>query len=323
MSRPRNSPLVLALFFAALLMACDGGTEPTPTSAPQPATPTRAAALPTVTRGLGVEDSPAATQAPSDEVRVPPSPIPTQQTVVVSSPIPAPTPIGVTVTGGELDIADMIAHYFQLFYEYRTLERGRVPGVENMNPNLVGSLAGGVYRDYTLRLLLKDIHDAANGLLIEVSYSDVAVTIDEWQPDADGGGKALVTVRRTKHETRKDAAPTHDMATLRYRLVLSAPNGQWQAVDMYNEATGHWVSEMAAPAPEDVASEIRQFFEEFYEARSLAPGGEFDLDRALGMTALTYQEYALPKLEGLQREVAEGKLVSISYTDISTEIMGW
>src|SRR5205085_7524842 len=58
-------------------------------------------------------------------------------------------------------------------------------------------------------------------------------------------------------------------------------------------------------------------------ARSLKPGGKFDIDTAREQSAFAFQDYTIPLLEKQQEEVDRGKLTSVSYSDIKTEVVSW
>ena len=117
--------------------------------------------------------------------------------------------------------------------------------------------------------------------------------MDNWQPGADGSGTALATVHRTRTDTRKGIAPTAATADLQFRLHrslvpdpgtgLSGPS--WVAYDYFNGGANQWVSEAVPPPPADINKEIAAFFQAFYAARTLAPGGKFDIAKTQELTA--------------------------------------
>src|SRR6185503_445442 len=108
-----------------------------------------------------------------------------------------------------------LADYFREFYNTRTLQRGGV-----LSPNWVRNILDEPYLDYAISQVRKDMSEADAGRLLEVSYSDVSATLDKWQAVSSnsGSGTAVVSVKRTRHLTRKDSAPVADAATLRFKL---------------------------------------------------------------------------------------------------------
>jgi len=306
MSRLRFSlPLMLLL-----LAACDQSTPVGPT--PVPATATAEAANFTP----GPENTPAATVVlPS-----PTSPgvfvIPTEEVTPTAEPVVIATPGG----SGGLGIDREVNDYFIQFYQGRTLTDGF------FDIELARNLTDEPYRDYTVSLLQKDMDAVNAGELVAVNYSDIRVNLDEWQPRENGAGTAFVTVSRTKHETRKGAQPSTTTSTdLRFKLERRVIDigVTWVAVDFYNPASGQWISEHVPPPTGDVADEIQDYFEEFYAARTLLPGGRFDLEKTAQITEFAYQEYTMPLLERQQEEADQGKLTEVSYSDIRAEVVNW
>ena len=151
--------------------------------------------------------------------------------------------------------------------------------------------------------------------------------LEEWQPGEGGGGTARVSVTRTLTTERSDRQEAPQTATYQFRVQRQALGGPdsiaWVAVDFLNPATGRWVSEPTPASTQQLTAEIQRFFEEFYAARSVARGGQLDLFKTQILTQFSYSAYTMPLLEGQQREVAEGKIVSIAYRDIKVKLIDY
>src|SRR5262249_15147056 len=79
----------------------------------------------------------------------------------------------------------------------------------------------------------------------------------------------------------------------------------------------------AKPYPIDVGqdtrSELNAFFNAFYKARTLVPGGQFDFQTTRSLTAAPYQEYTVSLLQNDADDAAARKLLSVMYTGISVQ----
>lgn len=295
--------------FVFLLAACDQSAPVGPS--PVPATAT--AEAPTAT--LGTE----ATTAPTSDLSTPTSP--GVFVIPIGEATPTAKPVVIVPSGGSgnVDIDREVNEFFIQFYQGRTLTDGF------FDIELVRNLTDEPYRDYTVSLLQNDAGDVDAGKLIAVSYSDIKVEVDEWQPRENGAGTVFVSVSRNKHETRQGAPPSTNATDLRFKLERRPMNlgVAWVAVDFYNPASGQWISQHVPPPPGDIGEEVQEYFEVFYAARTLLPGGRFDIDRTTQITEFAYQEYTLPLLERQQQEADEGKLTEVTYSDIKTEVANW
>jgi len=220
------------------------------------------------------------------------------------------------------NIEQEVRSFFELFYQARTLERGG-----SLSADSLSRLVDAAYADYTLPLFDNDIDDAKQGKLLAVSFSDLDVKLDEWQPAADGqAGTALVSVTRTRTAVRTDRNEAPQTATYQFRLRRepAADAGvAWVATDFLNPATRRWVSEPAVAAEDRIAGEIQNFFKEFYAARTLTPGGKLDFEKTTALTQLSYREYTLPLLQRQQDEVDAGVLIAVAYTDLKVQVLNY
>jgi hypothetical protein len=73
----------------------------------------------------------------------------------------------------------------------------------------------------------------------------------------------------------------------------------------------------------DYVSELQTFFTTFYKARTLAPGGQFDIATTRGLTAPPYQEYTIDLLQQDVADAQAGNLLAVNYTDISVKLVQW
>ncbi|MGN6359297.1 MAG: hypothetical protein ACTHNK_02800 [Thermomicrobiales bacterium] len=73
----------------------------------------------------------------------------------------------------------------------------------------------------------------------------------------------------------------------------------------------------------DYTSELQTFFTTFYKARTLAPGGQFDIATTRGLTAPPYQEYTIDLLQQDIADAQAGKLLAVTYTDIGVKLVQW
>lgn len=355
MSRLR---LLLGLMVLLLLAACDTGAPatpvpPSPTAAPVPATATTLPPTDTVAAPTATVPAPTATTvaaAPPTDTAAPPTDTaaaPATGTVEAVQPTPIGTIVGdtfviptvaptvpiqpvllaVTPAAGRIDVAAEVAAFFKEFYDARTFAKdaSSFDLVERSR-----ALTDEPYRDYTITLLQKDADAFDAGLLVNTTYSAVSTSVEQWTPGANGTGTAIVAVTRTRTDTRKGIAPSSATANLRFKLERRPqPDGDaqavsWVAVDFFNPATNSWVSANVPPATADIAKEIDAFFKnDFYPARSLAPGGKFNIEKTLEITAFAYQDYTIPLLQKQQDEANQGKVTRVTYTDIKTEVVSW
>ena len=353
MSRLR---LLLGLMVLLLLAACDAGAPATavPTAVPSTATtvpiaPTDTAAPPAPTVAAPTDTVPAPTATtvaaapPTDTASAPatstveavqPTPIGTIVGDVFMVPAVAPTvpiqPVLLAVTpaaAGRIDVAAEVAAFFKEFYDARTFTKdaSSFDLVERSR-----ALTDEPYPDYTITLLQKDADAFDAGLLVNTTYSAVSTSVEQWTPGANGTGTAIVAVTRTRTDTRKGIAPSSATANLRFKLERRPqPDGDtqavsWVAVDFFNPATNGWVSANVPPATADIAKEIDAFFKnDFYPARSLVPGGKFNIEKTLEITAFAYQDYTIPLLQKQQADANAGNVTRVTYTDIKTEVVSW
>ncbi len=310
--------LLLLLLMAALVVlgGCDQGAQPATLLPPQP-TPT----IETVVTPTPVAELPTSSVKGEGKVVAVATSVGTF-VVPIEALTPAAKPVFLSgvMAAGTPNIGHEVADYFNNLYEARTLQPGGGFDIER-----VRGLTDEPYRDYTITLLQKDADQASAGKLVEVSYSGLNSKVDEWQPGENGNGTATVTLTRTKHETHKGAGPTANTATLRFKLERRALQGgvSWVAVDFFDAVGGKWISESAPPPPQDIAAELDTFFNQFYMARSLTPGGKFDIEKTKEITAFAYQDYTVPLLQRQQEEADAGKITSVSYSDIKTEVVSW
>lgn len=205
-----------ALCFVLILAGCStGGGRPidsiTPPSAAT-AAPTAALISPTQSSAAAPTAAPtnqptlaAVTEAPAqpDATSVQPT-LPVAGNFVVPSKaqLPPTRTVLPNATYAAPNIEQEVRSFFELFYQARTLERGG-----SLSADALGQLVDAAYSDYTLPLFEKDINDAKQGNLLAVSFSDLDVKLDEWQPAADGlAGSALVSVTRTRTASAMTAA---------------------------------------------------------------------------------------------------------------------
>lgn len=334
MARPR---LVTALSLATLILlaACDG-------SAPLPATPIATAPAPAPSATFTTAPSEAAPPTSDAQVEVTAGPqtdagqLPAFDALPDVSPVDAAgTPItalespgaadvqgGITRSAGsgptQAELAEEITAYFDSFYMARSLE----VGTSDFSLDWIRIITQEPYRSYTIGLLRKDQEEVDAGKVLTVAYKDITTKLDKWQPGSGETGTALVTVKRAKVTTRKGAAAQSEVASLQFRLQRRGAN-DWLAFDAYNTGTGRWVSESVPPPSQNVVKEIDNYFREFYAARTLQPGGKFDIKKTEYITAFTYRDYTVPLLERQQAEANGGKLTKVTYSNIKTEVVSW
>ncbi len=71
----------------------------------------------------------------------------------------------------------------------------------------------------------------------------------------------------------------------------------------------------------DVAAEIQAFFARFYQARTLNPGGSFDLTTVTNLTEQPYRDYTLGLLRKNAADVQAGTLREVQYSDIAVRVV--
>src|SRR5207245_9070317 len=70
-------------------------------------------------------------------------------------------------------------------------------------------------------------------------------------------------------------------------------------------------------------SELSTFFNDFYAARSLAPGQPLDLNRSGPLVAGSYSAYTMPLLEKTKAEAESGALKEVRYGEIFVKLQSW
>jgi hypothetical protein len=217
------------------------------------------------------------------------------------------------------DVEGELRAFFERVYQARTIQRGVKPSADALR-----QLVDGAYADYTIPLFEREVADADAGRLLEATFSGLEVALDEWKPAADGlSGTALVSVTRTRTTGRSDRQEAPQTATYQFRAERrrSGEGVAWVATDFLNPATNLWISQPSAAQDPQVDAQIQDFFKRFYAARTLAPGGKFDVDTTIQLTQLAYQDYTLPLLTRQQEEADAGKLTAVEYTDLKVEVL--
>jgi hypothetical protein len=309
--------ILLGLFTMLLLAGCNNGPQPTPTGVSgliPGGQPTTAPLAPTavVENTSNIIDI----ATPSGSFV-----IPAAQPTSPSKPVKLQIEqSGIAPASGVPDLSKELAAFFKAFYDARTLTQDKY-----FDFDMVRDLTDEPYRDYTVVLLQKDAAEADAGRLLEVTYSDISIKTEKWEPSSNGKGTATVSVTRAKHETRKDTSAKTYNDTIRFKLERRplSDGVSWVAVDIFDSTSNKWVSELVPPPSQDIEKEIADFFVQFYAARTLKPGGKFDIDTVQGQTAFAYQEYTIPLLQRQQEEADSGKLTSVTYSDIKTEVISW
>src|SRR5213593_4224041 len=74
-----------------------------------------------------------------------------------------------------------VPRVFDLFYKARTLPRGGQFDVEALR-----GLVAGAYADYTMPLFDREVADAKAGVLQQVSFSGISVSVVEWYRATSG-----------------------------------------------------------------------------------------------------------------------------------------
>jgi hypothetical protein len=218
------------------------------------------------------------------------------------------------------DVEREVRAFLELVYQARTIERGVAPGADALR-----RLVDGAYADYTIPLFEREIADANDGKLLEATFSGIDVRLDKWQPAADGlAGTALVSATRTRTAVRSDREESPQTATYQFKVERRRSGDAgvaWVATDFLNPATNRWVSQPNVADDPQVDSEIQAFFQRFYAARSLQPGGKFDVDTTLQLTQLAYQDYTMPLLLKQQEEANAGQLTSVEFTGLNVKVL--
>jgi hypothetical protein len=230
-----------------------------------------------------------------------------------------------------------IPRVFDLFYKARTLPRGGQFDVEALR-----GLVAGAYADYTLPLFDREVADAKAGVLQQVSFSGISVSIVEWYRGKPGVFAcpepcspppvnptpwfAHAQVTRTRTEVRAGGPPTQQTATYKFglRRDISGDDGViWVVNDFLNPASGGWVSEPPPITELQVAADLKIFFADFYARRSLGPGHPMDLKQSERLVGESYKAYTMPLLERTQAEAASGTLTEVRYADLSVRLLSW
>jgi hypothetical protein len=73
----------------------------------------------------------------------------------------------------------------------------------------------------------------------------------------------------------------------------------------------------------DIPREVQAFFEMFYEARTLQPGGGIDREYARSLVDGVYADYTMPLLDNEIRDAQEGKLLEVRYSKIKVKLDKW
>lgn len=269
-------------------------------------------ALPTVSPLSSLESS--GSPSPSPETFVVPAPPPEQAGALRALP---------NASFARPAVEAELRMVFDLFYKARTLPRGGQFDVEGLRALVVGA-----YADYTLSLFEQEVGDARAGKLLEVSFSDVAVSLTAWTPwgTDPSYGQAQVAVTRTRNEVRATAGPTHETATYMFTLqrqLVGTDGVTWTVSDFVNPATGRLISQPPPVTSAQAAQELKSFFVDFYAARSVVPGQPFEPLTRGWFAAGSYAAYTTPLLEETQREVASGAVREIRYADIAVRLLSW
>jgi len=228
------------------------------------------------------------------------------------------------LVGGQPDLRAELRAYFAQFYQARTL----TPGGPGFDVATITNLTAPPYRDYTTALLQRSQDDVDAGKLTAVTYSKIDVQVME-SADLDRQTTAVTAqVTRTQTQGRSDSHPAPLTAALLFRLHRQRhPDGSisWSAYDFFNQGANAWLTDTgsAKPSPDQLSRELQDFFTRFYGARSLAPGGKFDLAATRDLTQFAYRDYTLPLLQKQQDEATAGKLSAVRYSDIKVQVQNW
>ena len=244
---------------------------------------------------------------------------PAAATFVIPRPTeePAARTTLTSVSFSRPDIERELKSYFELFYKARTLPRGG-----QFDPSALRALVEGPYADYTMPLFDRDVADAKAGRLLEVSFTDLAVGIEFWnQSDT-----AVANVTRTRVELRAGGTPTRDTAKYQFKLrrhLVGTDGVSLAVVDFIDPATREWISVEETITDAKATSELLGFFNDFYAARSLAPGQPLDLNRSGPLVAGSYSAYTMPLLERTKAEAESGALKEVRYGEIGVKLQSW
>ena len=230
-----------------------------------------------------------------------------------------------------------VSRVFDLFYKARTLPRGGQFDVEALR-----GLVAGAYADYTMPLFDREVTDAKAGVLQQVTFSGISVSVVEWfrgkpftatcelpcppPPVNPTPWFAHAVVTRTRTEVRAGASPSQQTATYKFglRRETSGDDGViWVVDDFVNPANGGWVSQPPPISDLQVAAELNDFFAEFYSRRSLAPGHPIDLGRSDQLVEGSYKAYTMPLLKRTQAEAESGALTEVRYADLKVRLLSW
>jgi hypothetical protein len=158
---------------------------------------------------------------------------------------------------------------------------------------------------------------------LEVSFTDLAVGLEFWNTQND---TATVNITRTRVELRAGGTPTRDTAKYEFKLrrhVVGADGVSWAVYDFLDPATNEWISVEETITDAKATSELTVFFNDFYAARSLAPGQPLDLNRSGPLVAGSYGAYTMPLLEKTKAEAESGVLKEVRYGEISVKLQVW
>jgi len=249
--------------------------------------------------------------------------------VVSSPPRAAPTPgtlASASFSSPRIEVE--VQQVFELNYQARTLQLGGQFGLAALR-----ALVDGPYADYTLPLFDSEIRDGQAGALRQVTFRDIAVGLDRWTDSGEpGAGRAEVTVTRTREEVRAGSGAKSETSTFQFGLQrsrLGTDGVRWSIADFVNPTTGRWLSAPppAATLPPDsdaqIAAELRSFFDQFYQARTLTGLHALDLRKSEELVAGSYAEYTMPLLRESQAEAESGALKELRYADISVRLEKW
>ena len=251
-------------------------------------------------------------------------PAPSPSTAPATFVVPKPTEEPATLTGmagasyAHPDIAREVQIFFELFYKARTLPPGGQFDVAALR-----GLVEGPYADYTLPLFEREIADARAGKLLQVSFTDLLVSLDFWV-DQTNTAEAFAT--RTRVEVRAGGTPTRDTARYRFKLrrhVLGTDGVTWAAVDFVDPATNEWISVEQTISDATAATELLAFFNDFYAARTITPGHPLDYIHSELLVAGNYRAYTLPLLDRTRAEAESGALKEVRYSGISVKLQSW
>jgi hypothetical protein len=163
--------------------------------------------------------------------------------------------IDTSTTVPSAQVLTELTDYIHRFYEARTLGPGH-DGQAALDQT--GQITLFAYYDYTIPLLQQQVDNVAAGKVQSVSYSDIQVKLDQWDPLATThGGIATVHVTRTSRVQRPGQPDDVQSGTYEFRLHrhwddTGAPF--WVAVDFLSPISNKWVSEsagMTGPVPPD------------------------------------------------------------------------